>query len=37
MSTRREWPGSITNAVRSAVALVVVGAIAVLLTWLQSD
>jgi hypothetical protein len=37
MSTRRELPGSIANAVRSAVALVVVSAIAVLLTWLQSD
>jgi len=37
MSTRREMPGSITNALRSVVALVVVSGIAVLLTWLQSD
>ena len=37
MSTRREKPGSVTNALRSLVALVVVSGIAVLLTWLQSD
>ena len=33
----RELPGSITNALRNLVALVVVSAIAVLLTWLQHD
>jgi hypothetical protein len=33
----RELPGSITNALRNLVALVVVSGIAVLLTWLQHD
>jgi len=33
----RELPGSITNALRNLVALVVVSAMAVLLTWLQQD
>lgn len=33
----REKPGSITNAVRSLLALVVVSGAAVLLTWLQHD
>ncbi len=33
----REKPGSITNAVRSLLALVVVSGVAVLLTWLQND
>jgi lysylphosphatidylglycerol synthetase-like protein (DUF2156 family) len=33
----REKPGSITNAVRSLLALVVVSGAAVLLTWLQQD
>ncbi|MCW2833087.1 MAG: hypothetical protein JWN68_1040 [Nocardioides sp.] len=37
MSPRRELPGSVTNAVRSLTALVVVSGVAVLLTWLQSD
>lgn len=33
----RELPGSITNALRNLVALVVVSGMAVLLTWLQHD
>lgn len=33
----REKPGSITNAVRSLLALIVVSGAAVLLTWLQQD
>lgn len=33
----RELPGSITNALRSLLALVVVSGAAVLLTWLQHD
>jgi hypothetical protein len=33
----RELPGSITNALRNLVALVVVSGVAVLLTWLQHD
>ena len=33
----RELPGSITNALRSLLALVVVSGAAVLLTWLQQD
>lgn len=33
----REMPGSITNALRSLLALVVVSGLAVLLTWLQHD
>lgn len=37
MSTRREMPGSITNALWSLAALVAVSGVAVLLTWLQSD
>ena len=37
MSTRRETPGSLTNALRSLIALVVLSATAVLMTWLQTD
>ncbi len=37
MSTRRERPGSVTNALRSLIAMVVLSGIAVLMTWLQSD
>ena len=33
----RDMPGSITNALRNLVALVVVSGMAVLLTWLQHD
>lgn len=33
----REMPGSITNALRSLLALVVLSGVAVLLTWLQHD
>lgn len=33
----RELPGSITNALRNLIALVVVSGMAVLLTWLQHD
>ena len=33
----REKPGSVTNAVRSLLALIVVSGAAVLLTWLQQD
>lgn len=37
MSTRREFPGSVTGSLWSVVALVAVSGVAVLLTWLQRD
>ena len=37
MFTRRQLPGSITNALWSLLALVVVSGLAVLLTWVQRD
>ena len=33
----KDMPGSITNAVRTLVALVVVSGVAVLMTWIQTD